>query len=172
MNDVHTHLLQDSLTGLPTRIHMNMRLADEWNRHIRPGLPLSVLMIEVDRFDRYAARFGIRQANKALRLIGLRMRQALFRETDLIAHTYKQNFAAVLPDTDIGAARLVADRLRKAVEGLSVLNQDGTEDTLTVSIGSASCIPRAGYSPDDLLSQAEEALLDAKTQGRRLATTL
>jgi len=141
------------------------RLQTEWQRAERAQLPLSLLLIEMDHFPAYTARLGPTGADTCLNQIAAQLAHAVFRPTDLVARYGEAQFAIVLPTHEAGA-RVVAARVRHAVNGLALPHRGGEGGIVTVSIGVAALTPAPGMSPAELVTLAEGALTQARRIGR------
>jgi len=150
----------DALTGIDNRRKFDERILDEWRRGWQK-LPLSLLMVDADRFKAFNDRFGHQAGDQLLVRIAASLGESAKRPSDCAARYGGEEFALLLPNTDIEGALKVAEEVRARVERLS----DG-EWAATVSIGVACLIPDMAGSPKDLISAADKALYQAKAQGR------
>jgi diguanylate cyclase (GGDEF)-like protein len=159
----------DELTGLANRRHASERLLEAGAHAARHGRALSVALLDVDHFKAVNDSHG-HEAGDAVLCAVARACEGVLRESDLLARWGGEEFLAVLPETDAGAARGVAERLRGAVEGLRIDNAGGPAHAVTVSAGVATWAPPgpAWRRPDRdaLLKQADAALYRAKAGGR------
>ncbi|MEE4252220.1 MAG: GGDEF domain-containing protein [Alcanivoracaceae bacterium] len=155
----------DPLTGLSNRRHMDEVLDVLWRRARREQFSVAAMMIDVDHFKPYNDRFGHLAGDECLRRISTVLAGFAGRPDDLAVRYGGEEFLLVLGGTDLQAARLVAERALDAVRGLSLPMPDGSS-YMTVSIGVAAIVPAADGSVDDLLHRADEALYQAKQQGR------
>jgi two-component system chemotaxis family response regulator WspR len=157
----------DGLTGLSNRRHFDEYMELEWRRSLREQSQLSLLMIDVDYFKTYNDTFGHLEGDEALRKVATAIRDACARPSDLPARYGGEEFALVLPNTSLGGARLVAEKLRMTVEALQIPHISPTEgSSLTISIGLSTVIPTAGSNCRDLISAADKGLYLAKNNGR------
>jgi diguanylate cyclase (GGDEF)-like protein len=158
---------EDALTGLANRRAFDVRLAAEWSRAARDRSPLSLAMLDVDHFKSFNDRFGHPAGDGLLRRIADAIVRCTHRPGDLIARYGGEEFAALLPGTPASGAFTVAERLRSSVEQLAIRRGDQpTSAVVTVSVGVASVIPRAGEDSHTLVALADEALYAAKAAGR------
>ena len=162
----------DALTGLPNRRTFDRQFNAEFKRARRFGEPLSVLLIDVDRFKQINDQHGHLVGDEVLRSLAGTLRASLPRQFDILARFGGEEFAVVLPHTDREAALLVAERLRAAVESTSIKTSGGSR-MITISIGIGHLATRA--SPDpltslDLLDEADRCLYESKRQGRNRVT--
>lgn len=154
----------DSLTGLPNRRRLDQTLRLEWARAQRSGKPLAVLMVDIDHFKAFNERHGHAGGDHALREVAKTLERCIRRPADLAARYGGEEFQVVLPETDAPGARLIAERIRAAVEALPALGQSGS--TITVSIGIALYTEKTQHDLSTVLGLADEALYRAKAMGR------
>jgi len=161
------HANQDSLTDIANRRCFELTLDAEWRRAMREGQPLSLVMVDVDRFKHFNDLYGHREGDHCLRRVAKAMTQALIRPGDLLARYGGEEFIAILPGTDQPGARCIGERLRHAVRDLHIPQQrpDGIRQ-VTISVGCASVYPNPGLSCYSLLQHADEQLYLAKHAGR------
>lgn len=133
------------------------RLAEEVSRSTRSSAPLAVVLIDVDRMRDVNARAGRQVGDAALREIGHVLRRML-RLSDQVFRYGDDEFALVLPETDVAAAYLVAERCRDAIAAVTVEGEP-----LLVSVGVAD--HANGRAADQVTQKAELALLRAKESG-------
>jgi len=156
----------DPLTDIPNRRGFNDRLDIEWNHAVREKKSIGLLMIDVDHFKRYNDTYGHPQGDALLRAIAKVFCQTLHRSTDYAARMGGEEFAVILPGTDIEGALKIAEQIRAAIENATVPCADGSITRVTVSIGAQSHTPVPGDSPDDIVIRADKALYAAKESGR------
>ena len=152
--------LTDPLTGAGNRRGFETRLTQEWDRLARAARPLSLLMLDADRFKAYNDRHGHPAGDAALRRIASAVRGEL-RRSDLLARWGGEEFAVLLPAADHEGAAAVAERICRSVE-FACRRIGG----LTVSIGVATVHPCVGDRPGGLMALADQALYRAKRAGR------
>lgn len=157
--------ITDGLTGLFNHRHFQRRLDEEFRRALRYGLPLAVLLVDLDRFKQINDTHGHPVGDAVLRHASAVLRHGL-RTTDLLARYGGEEFGVILPQTDRIGADHVAGRLRAAIEEASFMQRGGSAISLTASIGVAH-VPAPGISsPADLLAAADDAMYRAKRAGR------
>jgi diguanylate cyclase (GGDEF)-like protein len=149
----------DMLTGLPNRRAMTDRLEHAMALAHRTGQPLSVALIDVDRFKSINDRFGHTAGDAVLQQLG-RTLTAQLRGSDVLGRWGGEEFLLVTPGTAVSAAVEAAERLRKAVAGQPFAHGE----PVTISAGVAGCRP--ADRPEALLHRADEALYRAKARGR------
>ncbi len=161
--------LTDALTGLHNRRYLERRLGEEISRARRYHQPLSCLFLDADHFKRVNDQHGHAAGDSVLREISLRVRECL-RASDVATRFGGEEFTLLLPQTDIDEACHLAERIRIAIGSRPIPTPAGAELNITLSIG-VSQLPQS--EPEDpaaagrrLLEQADQALYQAKKQGR------
>jgi diguanylate cyclase (GGDEF)-like protein len=158
----------DGLTELFNRRHF-LKLADEaWERLERYSSPLSLLMIDIDNFKSINDRYGHDVGDLVIARVADVCREGK-RAPDVAARLGGEEFALLLPETDLQDASLAAERLRKMVAEHPIITASGTVSA-TVSIGIAQA---SSDTPTiaELLKQADRALYQAKRSGRNRVMT-
>ena len=157
--------LTDSLTGVFNRRYVNAHLPRLLERALDSHKPVSVLMFDIDHFKVVNDTHGHDVGDIVLKEVANRASRNL-RTFDLVARLGGEEFVVILPDTDGDAAMIVAERLRSRISD-SMFPVPNTSDELrvTVSIG-VSVGGQLGDTADTLIKRADEALYQAKRQGR------
>jgi len=158
--------LMDPLTKVNNRRGFENRIVLEWNRAIREQTPISILMMDIDKFKVYNDTYGHQQGDAALRTFADVASKSLLRNLDFIARWGGEEFVVLLPGVATEGAAEVAERIRKSVEDVVLLTGDGKETRITVSIGVNSYVPSTGDSPDEFMKKSDDALYKAKESGR------
>ena len=162
MQDLLTeHANIDPLTGLPSRRAMMTRLTEEWARTERHGRPLSLIMVEVDRFDRINDTHGHSAGNRTLQVTSETIASQC-RQVDLLARCEDARFAIILPDEIAENAAIPAERCRNCITKMQ-LKVNGEEIWVTASFGIADSAGKTGV--EDLTEAACRALNQAKDAG-------
>ncbi len=159
----------DDLTGLSNRRFFNMRFEDMMQQAVRTATPLTLLMIDVDRFKLYNDTYGHAAGDECLRQIGMVIRDCVNCLDDVAARYGGEEFSVLLADTDGTQAALVAEELRARVEGLRLTHAGNPPlGMATISIGIASHDPASPspFKAQALFAQADDALYLAKSAGR------
>jgi diguanylate cyclase (GGDEF)-like protein/PAS domain S-box-containing protein len=157
----------DGLTQLANRRKFDEYIHTEWRRALRDGLPISLLLCDVDHFKRYNDCYGHQAGDACLRWVAHALESQAHRVTDLAARYGGEEFAIILPNTDLAGALAVAEHAAHAVRELTIPHEGSlVSDFITVSIGVASTIPQAGTLPTRLIAQADRNLYQAKAKGR------
>ena len=155
----------DPLTGLHNRRYMTGQLANLVKRATLGGDPVAALLVDIDHFKRINDGFGHDVGDEVLREFAVRLATNV-RAIDLPCRAGGEEFVVIMPDTALDAAHRVAERLRLHVSG-SPFHVAGVQDLMhvTISVGVA-CTLGAGDTPEALLKRADEAVYEAKAQGR------
>lgn len=157
----------DELTQVANRRQFNEKLHFEWGRLQREGLPLSLIMCDVDAFKAYNDTYGHQNGDVCLRSIADAIKKTVKRSVDVVARYGGEEFAVIMPNTNHLGASKVAESVRMAVEDLQIPNKaSSVSDFITLSLGVSSMIPTRDLSPEELIKEADSALYEAKKQGR------
>jgi diguanylate cyclase (GGDEF)-like protein len=159
----------DPLTGVANRRYTLSLLKSEWRRSTREQMPLGLVMIDLDCFHAYNELYGHLGGDACLRRVNEAMATCLRRPSDFLGRYGGEEFIAVLPNTDAAGARIVAERMRRAVQELQLPHGNSScADVVTITAGFASTVAPADMTVDQLIGAADAALLRAKTLGRNL----
>ena len=157
----------DGLTGIANRRSFDELLEITWHDHIRSGQALSLLMVDIDYFKLYNDSYGHLAGDRCLKQVARALTESLYRPNDRLARFGGEEFVLLLSSTNSQGAKQVAERLRKAVETLRISHEySEVNDWVTISIGIASMVPNRNTSSGGLLRKADEALYQAKADGR------
>lgn len=157
----------DALTGLVNRRGFDEHLEDEVARASRNRLPLSLVMIDIDRFKAYNDRYGHQAGDECLKLVAATVRAVVRRPADIAARYGGEEMALILPETDQQGAYELAEKLRLAVHDLEIAHTGSERSHVTVSLGVATLGPGTpAGSAAELIRRADAALYIAKEAGR------
>jgi diguanylate cyclase (GGDEF)-like protein len=156
----------DGLTGLNNRRTFEEHVNDEWRRAQRTGRPLSLLLIDVDNFKGFNDLYGHSAGDEALIGVARCIAQNARRPGDTAARFGGEEFAVLLPDTDVTGAQQIAEQIRATVQALQCRHVASTHHVLTVSAGAATAQGAALATSRALVDAADEALYRAKDAGR------
>jgi len=153
----------DALTGADNRHEFFRRAEQEMRRARRYGHALSVIMLDIDYFKSINDTHGHQTGDAVLKALAALVRASL-RDTDIFGRLGGEEFAMILPETDLENGRRVARRLREDLAGLTVRLRDKAVN-FTVSIG-VTGLKGKDRVVEDAINRADEALYRAKRMGR------
>jgi diguanylate cyclase (GGDEF)-like protein len=156
----------DGLTGVSNRRHFDEAISVEWRRARRHSNSIAMMMCDVDNFKLFNDTYGYQAGDDCLRKVARAIRQNTERPSDIVARYGGEEFAVVLPETTIGGALMVAEKIRLAIHELNIPHTSAPGGVVTLSIGIASAAPGFDNPPDDLIQAADKALYRAKHEGR------
>jgi len=157
----------DGLTYVANRRCFNNRLLSEWQRLAREKQPLSLILLDVDKFKSYNDYYGHLAGDDCLITIGQTLQKVVRRPTDLAARYGGEEFVVLLANTDLEGAIKVAENIQQEIHNLAIPHAESdVKEIVTVSFGISSFIPKLEVQPDTLVAYADKALYDAKQQGR------
>lgn len=165
--DLEESSQRDGLTGLYNRKFFDEQITQEILRARRYGWLLALAMIDIDRFKPINDTYGHPAGDAVLRTVAARL-QGMLRTSDTLCRYGGEEFALILPHISLDNSRFLLDRLRKAIEGLTVELEDGTLVNVTVSVGIASL--EDGVMAGEMVRQADEVLYVSKQAGRNRVT--
>jgi diguanylate cyclase (GGDEF)-like protein len=162
-------LSTDAMTGIANRRRFDAALTREWRRCRRNGVPLSLLMIDVDHFKAYNDHCGHPQGDACLRQVAQVLVEAVGRPGDLAARYGGEEFVCLLPEISVAGALAVANRLMTALRAANIVHPNSPAGPrLTISIGVATGNTLTG-EPERLVEFADRLLYAAKNAGRNQA---
>ncbi len=157
----------DSLTGLKNRRVFDEELESLWKQGHRDSNPLGLLLVDVDHFKAFNDRYGHQAGDRCLARIGEVLGDSVRRPLDIAARVGGEEFAllfyAATPEHVVAAGK----QIEKEIRALEIPHADSDNaSTVTVSIGAGQIQPRPNRSPESLVKQVDQALYQAKAQGR------
>lgn len=157
----------DGLTKISNRRCFDEILAEQWCHCARAQQSLSLLLCDVDAFKGYNDTYGHLQGDQCLIRIAAIIQQMAERSSDLAARYGGEEFALLLPDTPLDRAIQIAQRVQQTLVNLKIDHGSSQiSDRVTVSIGISGGIPDLISPADQLILEADQALYQAKSQGR------
>jgi len=156
----------DQLTCIPNRRSFDNRLNVEWKQAIREKTPISLLMMDLDRFKSLNDTYGHQQGDVILKATADLFTRSLKRPGDFTARWGGEEFIILLPNTPLEGALEVAEIIRAEVEKTHIKLESGIEVGVTISIGVTSMKPVQNSSVDTFISNADKSLYMAKESGR------
>ena len=158
--------VRDPLTGVHNRRRFDDALQIEWQRGLRSGKTLSLLMIDVDHFKAYNDNYGHLAGDDALRRIASELQEHCTRPSDVFARYGGEEFALLLPESSGAAAQIVGERVLDCVRRLQLPHRGSPLGVVTASVGHATMVSFEGSRPTTLVGLADQALYRAKHAGR------
>lgn len=158
--------MYDELTGIPNRRHYNFESLKKWREAIRLELPLSICMIDVDKFKVYNDTFGHPAGDKILEAVAHTVSSYLHRATDFFARYGGEEFVMILLGDSAEASFEYLKKIRQAIEDLHLPHAPSVSKWVTVSIGGATVIPTGRQQFEPYLKLADDMLYEAKNSGR------
>lgn len=167
-NDMLQHLSStDGLTDIANRRRFEEFFINEWKRVTRLSKPISIIILDVDFFKKYNDTYGHQKGDECLRKIAKALHSSLKRPCDLVARYGGEEFVALLSDTDSNGAKKVAELMQKNIAALKIEYENPeVHDTVTVSLGISTIVPKTNSIPEKLINAADKALYLAKDNGR------
>lgn len=157
--------IKDGLTGLNNRRYFDGHFSSAFAKAQTSGQPLSLLIVDIDHFKQVNDTHGHDAGDDVLRQFAGRIGKNV-RNLDMACRYGGEEFVLLMPDTDIELATLVAERMRKEIAAHPFVIHGGTKQiNVTVSVG-ASCMDGVDDSREAMLKRADEALYNAKRNGR------
>jgi len=162
----------DGLTGVANRRYFEERLTRIREKENNAEIPISIIMIDIDRFKQYNDSAGHQAGDECLRKVATALESGSVRADDLVARYGGEEFVVLLPATDEQAAQAVAERIRQAIADLGMPHPDSdVSSCVTVSIGVATDRIEHLERPGELIERADQALYRAKRDGRNRIVT-
>ena len=159
--------LTDGLTGLYNRRAFDTKFSLEFTRAQRSGIPITLLMLDIDEFKKYNDHFGHVMGDVCIQQTASALLETVQRTTDFVARYGGEEFAIVLPDTDLEGAKYFAESILNNILNLNISHAPTAKrSNVTLSIGYYSLIPTHKDSYEDLLKTTDAALFKAKENGR------
>ena len=152
----------DALTGVHNRRYLDTRLAEQFAASARHGIPLSLVMVDLDHFGAINKTRGHEWGDKALQAVGSALQRQV-RGSDVVTRYGGDEFVVLLPYTEADVARVVAERLREAVEAALIRSRGGG----TASLGVVTyCGEQCLSDGRQLLELGDRAMRESKSNGR------
>ncbi|WP_338849495.1 diguanylate cyclase [Massilia sp. W12] len=155
----------DRLTNIANRRHFDQYLQKEWQRARRNRQPLSLLVLDVDHFKQYNDSLGHLAGDSCLQQVAQALQALAKRPGDLLARFGGEEFVLLYAEADQACAMNLAEQARQAVLQLQ-LQHPASNTPLSVSIGCCTFYPDETREPESLFASADQALYQAKHDGR------
>jgi diguanylate cyclase (GGDEF)-like protein len=158
---------RDPLTGAKNRRAFDEQLDQLWRQAVDNDKALAIALIDVDHFKAYNDQYGHQAGDQTLRRVAQTVQKFVRQPPDLLTRYGGEEFAAILYDISDERARDTAERIRQAVAELAIEHRASrTASRVTISIGVAAIRPSAERNPRGALQLADQALYEAKVEGR------
>ena len=175
--EIRTHFLEqrmlaetaarDGLTGIYNRRRFDEHLETVWQLAQREGVTLALLLVDIDFFKRFNDHHGHQAGDECLKSVAAALRHSARRPLDLVARYGGEEFAVILYDPSRPYLQEIAHRIHTSIAALAIPHGDSSVSaTLTVSVGVAYVAPTLERSTQGFVQLADEALYDAKADGR------
>ena len=156
----------DGLTGIPNRRQFDATLQSAWNTALRYNRSIGLFMIDIDLFKDYNDSYGHQAGDDSLKAIGQFMRDKVRRSTDLVARFGGEEFVVLIQDAEPDKLIEFAEEIRSGIERLNIEHANTPFQKITISIGVAHTVPSFDITPETLIRMADQALYQAKANGR------
>jgi diguanylate cyclase (GGDEF)-like protein len=157
--------LRDQLTGLGNRRHFDSNLSMQFALSRRNKAPLSLIICDIDYFKKYNDSLGHPQGDGCLIAVAKVLTEQLERSSDLICRYGGEEFVAILPDTPLQDARVLAENIRREVFEKNFVYGETETQCVSLSLGVATYVGQY-RTPLEMLEAADAALYKAKHNGR------
>jgi len=162
----------DPLTGLANRRSFDVFLEEELARCVASGLPISMILLDVDHFKLYNDAYGHLAGDDCLRLIANTIQKFVRRPKDLAARYGGEEFVVILPGSNAANSLRIAETMRMAIEDLEIVQSSAPGGYVTASFGVAALEnPTRSDTTQALTAAADRLLYEAKNRGRNMAVS-
>ncbi len=161
----------DHLTGVANRRGFEEELDREWYRAMRDERGLSLVMADIDNFKLCNDTHGHAAGDRVLKAVAALLEKRVRRGADLVARIGGEEFAIILPDTELNGAVTLAESIRVGVRQLAETHHDGIPE-VTMSFGVSSMVPDSSLDPGLLFRRADAAVYQAKKKGKDRVETV
>lgn len=157
----------DGLTQVANRRRFDEYLTEEWERHARKQEPLSLILCDIDFFKNYNDTYGHQAGDACLQQVAQTLSRVAKRPGDLVARYGGEEFTIVLPNTQSEGAIFLAQEIQRAIKALQIAHiNSSVTPVVTLSLGVATILPTPQSNPARLIRAADQALYQAKANGR------
>jgi diguanylate cyclase (GGDEF)-like protein len=156
--------ITDTLTNVFNHRYFQEQLNLEVKRSQRYNRILSLIMFDIDTFKTYNDRYGHLEGDRILREIALLMKRNV-RQMDTVSRYGGEEFTIILPETDLKGAKAVAEKIKREVEEMSLVNEK-TKEVIKITVSAGVAMYEHGLSKDNLIARADQALYQAKAEGK------
>lgn len=157
----------DGLTQIANRRKFDEHLKQQWKQMARDQSPLSVILCDIDHFKQFNDAYGHLAGDACLQKVAGVLGDCVKRPTDLVARFGGEEFAAILPQTEVDGALRIAEHMQLAVMQLQIPHRASkVSSVVTLSIGIACAVPTPHSVSEELIHTADRRLYQAKQAGR------
>jgi diguanylate cyclase (GGDEF)-like protein len=156
----------DSLTGVASKQRYELNGTLKWQEAVRLNVPISICMIDLDKFRTYNERYGFPAGDKVLASVAGEASAALKRSTDFFARYDGDKFIALILGGEGSVVFEHLKKIRQSVEKLHIPHWDSVSEWITVSVGGVTVVPQIGDSYETYFEMAQNMLAEAKKSGR------
>jgi diguanylate cyclase (GGDEF)-like protein len=157
---------KDELMGIGNRRHLDVYLEQALELASRNNSKIGLMMLDIDNFKEFNDSYGHIEGDECLRKIGKALKRCAHRKSDLVARYGGEEMVVVLQETTKDNLLKVAENIRLEIYNLMLPNEKAKFGVVTVSIGVVLCKVKPRQAPDELLNLADEALYEAKANGK------
>jgi diguanylate cyclase len=165
LDDVRREAMLDPLTKICNRKYFDENLLKAFSDANANGGPLCLMLPDIDHFKRFNDTWGHQTGDQVLRLVAMTLKSNI-KGQDTAARYVGEEFAAILPDTDLDGAMIVADNIRKAIQAKELLKRSTNEKLGRITASFGVAMFRPGDTPSSLIERADRCLYAAKHAGR------
>jgi len=157
----------DGLTGIANRRHFDEALEDMLLQQSSSGLPLSLVLLDIDYFKHFNDTYGHQAGDECLTRVAKTIAAKCNQADDLAARYGGEEFVILLPNTDEAQARQVGIRIMEAIDRMCIEHRSSEVNAcVTLSLGLATKLPEENLNSEQLIEKADRALYRAKENGR------
>ncbi len=157
----------DGLTNIPNRRYFNETFKNEWDEAIKNKTPISILLIDIDKFKEYNDNYGHLEGDIVLQKIAKRIENITKKYSGIAARYGGDEFVSLLTNKDAQQTLEISKRINEGIRELAIAHEySSIRDIITLSIGCSTVIPKKVIEKANLLNKADEALYLSKERGR------
>lgn len=157
----------DEITGVYNRRFFDGLLVQEWMRGTREASPITLILMDIDFFQKFNETYGSEKGDNCLNKIANALKAAAKRPGDSLSRYEKDMFAAILPNTDLeGGTAVAKDMLEKVAELNIPHSESEISSQVTITLGLGSLVPDWVLEPDRMIAEVKKTLSEAQKEGR------
>ncbi|MEE9516509.1 MAG: diguanylate cyclase [Candidatus Adiutricales bacterium] len=163
----------DEITGVYNRRFFDGLLVQEWMRGTREASPITLILMDIDFFQKFNETYGSEKGDNCLNKIANALKAAAKRPGDSLSRYEKDMFAAILPNTDLeGGTAVAKDMLEKVAELNIPHSESEISSQVTITLGLGSLVPDWVLEPDRVIAEVKKILSEAQKEGRNRIKTV